>query len=97
MVFSEAYAPKTPSFNFKQDKFFTNNSFTPFLISNADYIIIIFLLDLFNKTKIYFMSYYRSTQQYPPGTQNNYVVFLNLSGLTETGKELNYPKGGKGF
>jgi hypothetical protein len=36
-------------------------------------------------------------QHYPPGTQNNYVVFLNLSGLTETGKEVNYPKGGKGF
>jgi hypothetical protein len=36
-------------------------------------------------------------QQYPPGTHNNYVVFMNLSGLTETGKELNFPKGGKGF
>jgi hypothetical protein len=38
-----------------------------------------------------------STQQYPPGTQNNYVVFLKLFVVTETGKELNFPKGGKGF
>jgi hypothetical protein len=36
-------------------------------------------------------------QQYPPGTQNNYVVFMNLFVVTETGKELLYPKGGKGF
>jgi len=36
-------------------------------------------------------------QQYPPGTQNNYVGFLNLFIVTETGKELLYPKGGKGF
>jgi hypothetical protein len=34
-------------------------------------------------------------QQYPPGTQNNYVVFLNLFVVTETGKELKHPKGGK--
>jgi hypothetical protein len=36
-------------------------------------------------------------QQYPPGTQNNYVVFLKLFVITETGKELNFPKGGKGL
>jgi hypothetical protein len=35
-------------------------------------------------------------QQYPPGTQNNYVGFLKLFVVTETGKELNSPKGGKG-
>jgi hypothetical protein len=38
-----------------------------------------------------------SSKQYPPGTQNNYVVFLKLFVVTETGKELNFPKGGKGF
>jgi len=37
------------------------------------------------------------TQQYPPGTQNNYVVFLKLFVVTETGKELNFPKGVKGL
>jgi hypothetical protein len=37
------------------------------------------------------MVYY---QQYPPGTQNNYVGFLNLFVVTKTGKEL---KGGKGL
>jgi hypothetical protein len=36
-------------------------------------------------------------QQYPPGTQNNYVGFLNLFVVMETGKELNCPKGGKGL
>jgi hypothetical protein len=36
-------------------------------------------------------------QQYPLGTQNNYIVFLNLFVVTETGKELKRPKGGKGF
>ena len=40
---------------------------------------------------------YNFCQQYPPGTQNNYVGFLNLFVITETGKELNYPKGGKGL
>jgi hypothetical protein len=35
-------------------------------------------------------------QQYPPGTQNTYVGFLNLFVITETGKELNYPTGGRG-
>jgi hypothetical protein len=37
------------------------------------------------------------SQQYPPGTQNNYVVFLNLFVVTKTGKDRLYPKGGKGF
>jgi hypothetical protein len=36
-------------------------------------------------------------QQYPPETQNNYVVFLKLFVVTETGKELLYSKGGKGL
>jgi hypothetical protein len=36
-------------------------------------------------------------QRYPPGTQNNYVVFLKLFVVTETGKELNFPKGGTGL
>jgi len=36
-------------------------------------------------------------QQYPPGTQNNYVVFMKLFVVTETGKELNFPKDGKGL
>ena len=36
-------------------------------------------------------------QHYPPGTQNNYVVFLKLFVVTETDKELNFPKGGKGL
>jgi hypothetical protein len=46
---------------------------------------------------VFIENQFYSNQQYPPGTQNNYVVFLNLFGVTETGKELNYPKGGKGF
>jgi len=37
------------------------------------------------------------SQQYPPGTQNNYVGFLKLFVVTETDKELNSPKGGKGL
>jgi hypothetical protein len=37
------------------------------------------------------------TQQYPPRTQNNYVVFMKIFVVTETGKELNFPKGGKGL
>jgi hypothetical protein len=37
------------------------------------------------------------SQRYPPGTQNNYIVFLNLFVVKETGKELNSPKGGRGF
>jgi hypothetical protein len=36
-------------------------------------------------------------QQYPPGTQNNYVGFLKLFVVTETGKGLNCLKGGKGL
>jgi len=36
-------------------------------------------------------------QKYPPETQNNYVVFLKLFVVTETGKELNNPKVGKDF
>jgi hypothetical protein len=35
-------------------------------------------------------------QQYSPGTHNNYVGFLNLFIVTETGKELNVPKDGRG-
>ena len=36
-------------------------------------------------------------QQYPPGTQNNYVGFLNLFVITETGKELNSLNVGRGL
>ena len=36
----------------------------------------------------------KQSQHYPPGTQNNYVGFLNLFVITETGKELNYQKDG---
>jgi len=36
-------------------------------------------------------------QQYPPGSQNNYMVFLNLFVVTETSNELNCPKDGKEF
>jgi len=35
-------------------------------------------------------------QQYPPGTQNNYVGFLNLFIVTEIGKEQNVQKDGRG-
>jgi len=31
------------------------------------------------------------------GNPENYVGFLNLFVIKETGKELNYPKGGKGL
>ena len=36
------------------------------------------------------------TQQYPPGTQENYNSFSSRNPITEKGKELEYPEGAGG-
>jgi hypothetical protein len=54
-------------------------------------------LELFIFKSKFPITFFQRTQQYPPGTQNNYVGFMNLFVITETGKELNTLKGGGGY